>query len=230
MLARLLLADNDPQIGGVLTQVLGAAGYVVQVALDGPTTLDLAAKWRPDLLLIELHLPLLGGQEVCRRIRDWSQVPIIVLTTCGSDDTKVALLDLGADDYVTKPFSPPELLARIRVALRHGERLQHNSGAVATFGHLQIDRARRLVMSQSHTLRLTPTEYNLLVLLSGHAGKVLTHGMILRAIWGPHATQDMNALRVFITQLRRKIEVDPTHPTMILTEPGVGYRFRLPDS
>ena len=229
MPARLLLADNDPQIGGVLTQVLGAEGYAVQVAPDGPTTLDLTAKWRPDLLLIELRLPRLDGQEVCRRIRAWSQVPIIVLTACASDDSKVALLDLGADDYVTKPFSPRELLARIRVALRHGACLQPDGGAVATFGHLQIDRARRLVTAYGRALRLTPTEYNLLLLLSGHAGKVLTHGMILRAIWGLESVQDMNALRVFITQLRRKIEADPADPTFILTEPGVGYRFRPPD-
>ncbi|EFO81130.1 transcriptional regulator [Oscillochloris trichoides DG-6] len=229
MSARLLLADSEPQIVRMLRSVLGTEGYVVQVAADGPMALDLVAKWRPDLILIELRLPLLDGQEVCRRIRDWSQVPIIVLTECTGEDEKVALLDLGADDYITKPFSMRELLARIRVALRHGARLHQDGGSVVNFGSLQIDRSRRLVTHDGRELRLTPTEYNLLVLLSGHAGKVLTHRMILRTIWGPHSEHDLNTLRVFVTQLRRKIEVNPANPTLILTEPGVGYRFRPPD-
>lgn len=229
MSARLLLADNEPQTGHLLKSVLGSEGYVVQIATDGPTALDLAARWRPDLILLELRLPLMDGTEVCRRIRDWSQVPIIVLTECDGEDEKVALLDLGADDYVTKPFSVRELLARIRVALRHVARVYSDSGATVTFGSLQIDRSRRLVTYDGQELRLTPTEYNLLVLLSGHAGKVLTHRMILRSIWGPHSEHDLNTLRVFITQLRRKIEQDPSQPRLIMTEPGVGYRFRPPD-
>jgi two-component system KDP operon response regulator KdpE len=142
---------------------------------------------------------------------------------------KEALLDLGADDYITKPFSLRELLARIRVALRHGARLEHDDRAVLTFGGLQIDRVRRLVTCDGQEIRLTRTEYNLLALLSAHAGKVLTHGMILRTLWGAQTERDNNALRVFITQLRRKIEADPTRPALILTEPGVGYRFRTPD-
>ncbi len=229
MSSRLLLADSEPQMVRMLRSVLGTEGYVVQVATDGPTTLDLVAKWRPDLILLELRLPLLNGQEVCQRIRDWSQVPIIILTECDGEDEKVTLLDLGADDYITKPFSMRELLARIRVALRHGARLHQDGGSVVTFGSLQIDRSRRLVTHDGRELRLTPTEYNLLVLLSGHAGKVLTHRMILRTIWGPHSEHDLNTLRVFVTQLRRKIEVNPATPTLILTEPGVGYRFRPPD-
>lgn len=229
MSVRLLLADNEPQIGRLLKGVLGSEGYDVQIATDGQTALDLVARWRPDLVLIELRLPVLDGQEVCRRIRDWSQVPIIVLSECDGEDEKVALLDLGADDYLTKPFSVRELLARVRVGLRHGARVGVDGGSVVSFGSLQIDRARRLVTSDGQALRLTPTEYNLLVLLSGHAGKVLTHRMILRTVWGPHSEHDLNTLRVFITQLRRKIELDPAHPTMIVTEPGVGYRFRPPD-
>lgn len=229
MSAQLLLADDEPQIGRLLKAVLGSEGYIVQVATDGQTALDVAARWRPDLVLIELQLPVINGYEVCRRIRDWSQVPIIVLTACGSEDEKVALLDLGADDYITKPFGVRELLARIRVGLRHGARMQNNNGSVINFGSLHIDRSRRLVTSDGLELRLTPTEYNLLVLLSGHAGKVLTHRMILRTIWGPHSENDVNTLRVFITQLRRKIEADPSHPRLITTEPGVGYRFRPPD-
>ncbi len=229
MSARLLLADDEPQIGRLLKGVLGADGYTVQVATDGQAALDMVAKWRPDLVLIELRLPVVSGQEVCQRIREWSQVPIIVLTERDSEDEKVALLDLGADDYLTKPFSVKELLARIRVGLRHGARLHSDGGAVVRFGSLQIDRARRLVTCAGQELRLTPTEYNLLVLLSGHAGKVLTHRMILRTIWGTHSENDLNTLRVFVTQLRRKIELDPANPTLIITESGIGYRFRPPD-
>lgn len=229
MSIRLLLADDEPQIGRMLKSALGSEGYSIQIATDGQAALDLVTKWRPDLILLELQLPVIDGFEVCRRIRDWSQVPIIVLTACVSEDAKVTILDLGADDYVLKPFGVRELLARIRVGLRHGARLQNEGGAVVTFGNLQIDRARRLVTTLGHEIRLTPTEYNLLVLLSGHAGKVLTHRIILRTIWGPYSENDLNTLRVFITQLRRKIERDPTNPTLIVTEPGVGYRFRSPD-
>jgi two-component system KDP operon response regulator KdpE len=229
MSARLLLADDEPQIGRLLKGVLESEGYTIQIATDGQTALDMVARWRPDLVLLELRLPGVDGAEVCRRIRDWSQVPIIMLTACAGEDEKVATLDQGADDYLTKPFSVRELLARIRVALRHGARLQQNGGSVVSFGSLQIDRARRLVTEAGQELRLTPTEYNLLVLLSGHAGNVLTHRMILRTIWGPHSESDLNTLRVFITQLRRKIELNPANPTLIITEPGVGYRFRPSD-
>lgn len=225
--ARLLVVDDEPQIGRMLKPILGAEGYVVQMAGDGPSALDAVAKWRPDLILLELQLPGLDGFEVCRRIRDWSQVPIIILSACDDEDTKVRALDLGADDFVTKPFGVRELLARIRVGLRHQARLSDSGGAVVSFGTLQIDRARRLVSCAGATIRLTPTEYNLLVLLSGHAGKVLTHRMILRTIWGPGSEHDLNTLRVFITQLRRKIEPDPATPSLIVTEPGVGYRFRV---
>ena len=229
MSARLLLADDEPQIGRMLKNLLSAEGYTLQIATDGQTALDLVAKWRPDLVLLELKLPLLNGDEVCRRIRAWSQVPVIVLTMCDSEDDKVRLLDLGADDYLTKPFSVRELLARIRVGLRHGASLNTEGGAVVNFGTLQIDRALRLVTDNGREVRLTPTEYNLLVLLSGNAGRVLTHRMILRTVWGPHSEHDLNTLRVFITQLRRKIEANPARPLLILTEPGIGYRFRPSD-
>lgn len=229
MSIRLLLADDEPQITRMLRGVLNTEGYMVQVATDGQMAVDLVAKWRPDLVLLELQLPMLDGFEVCRRIRDWSQVPIIVLSMRNHEDDKVTILDLGADDYVTKPFSVRELLARIRVGIRHGAQLHNDAGAVVTFGSLQIDRSRRLVTFDGRERRLTPTEYNLLVLLSGHAGKVLTHRMILRTIWGPYSENDLNTLRVFITQLRRKIEADPTNPSLIVTEPGVGYRFRPSD-
>ena len=229
MSARLLLADDEPQIGRMLKNLLSAEGYTLQSATDGQTALDLVAKWRPDLVLLELKLPLLDGDEVCRRIRAWSQVPVLVLTMCDSEDEKVRLLDLGANDYLTKPFSVRELLARIRVGLRHGASLNTEGSAVVNFGTLQIDRALRLVTDNGREVRLTPTEYNLLVLLSGNAGKVLTHRMILRTVWGPHSEHDLNTLRVFITQLRRKIEANPARPLLILTEPGIGYRFRPSD-
>lgn len=226
MNARLLVVDDEPQIGRMLKTVLGAEGYTVQIVTDGHAAIETVAKWRPDLLILDLKLPVLDGFEVCRRLRTWSQVPIIVLTACDSEDDKVTALDLGADDYMTKPFGVRELLARIRVALRHGAQLNDDGSSVVTFGTLQIDRSRRLVLCGGQEVRLTPTEYNLLVLLSGHAGKVLTHRMILRTIWGPSSEHDINTLRVFITQLRRKIEPDPAHPTLIVTEPGIGYRFR----
>lgn len=227
--ARLLVVDDEPQIGRMLRPILGAEGYTVQVVGDGPSALDMVAKWRPDLILLEIQLPGLDGFEVCRRVRDWSQVPIIILSTRDDEDSKVRALDLGADDFVVKPFGVRELLARIRVGLRRQAHLSDGGGAVVSFGALQIDRARRLVSCAGATIRLTPTEYNLLVLLSGHAGKVLTHRMILRTIWGPGSEHDLNTLRVFITQLRRKIEPDPATPSLIVTEPGVGYRFRVID-
>ncbi len=229
MSARMLVVDDDIQIGRMLKRVLDAEGYTVQIVTDGPMALETVARWRPDLVILDLKLPVLDGFEVCRRIRNWSQVPIIVLTVCDSENDKVTALDLGADDYITKPFGVRELLARIRVALRHGARPDDEGSSVVTFGSLQIDRSRRMVTYGGQEIRLTPTEYNLLILLSGHAGKVLTHRMILRTIWGPASEHDINTLRVFITQLRRKIEPDPAHPALIVTEPGIGYRFRPSD-
>jgi two-component system KDP operon response regulator KdpE len=154
-------------------------------------------------------------------------VPIIVLTVRDSEQDKVEVLDLGADDYLTKPFGMNELLARIRVALRHAARKDAAEEPVLTFGDLQIDRARRLVTLRGQEVRLTPTEYDLLRVLAGHAGKVLTHRMLLRNVWGPTYEQDVPTLRVFINQLRRKIEANPAQPAYILTEPGIGYRFSL---
>ena len=226
MSARILVVDDEPQIGRLLKTSLGARGYEVAVASDGQAALDLAASWRPDLILLDLGLPIIDGLEVCRQVRAWSQVPIIVLTVRDAEQDKVAALDLGADDYLTKPFGTDELLARIRVALRHAARLSVTEEPVRHFDDLMIDLARRLVVVRGQEVHLTPREYELLRVLVLQAGKVLTHRTLLRAVWGGAYEQDVPTLRVFVTQLRRKIEADPSHPTHILTEPGIGYRFQ----
>ena len=226
MSARILVVDDEPQIGRMLKISLGARGYEVAVEGDGLAALDKAASWRPDLILLDLGLPQLDGLEVCRQLRSWSQVPIIVLTVRDAESDKVAALDLGADDYLTKPFGTDELLARIRVALRHAVRLSEADEPVHQFGDLTLDLAHRLVSVRGQEVHLTPKEYELLRVLALHAGKVLTHRMLLRAVWGSAYEQDVPTLRVFVTQLRRKIEADPAHPAYILTEPGVGYRFQ----
>jgi two-component system KDP operon response regulator KdpE len=223
--ARILVVDDEPQIGRLLRTTLGAHGYEVAVAGDGQAALDQVARWRPDVVLLDLGLPILDGLEVCRRLREWSQVPIIVLSVRDAEQDKVAALDLGADDYLTKPFGAGELLARIRVALRHAARGAAPDAPLLHFGDLAIDLTRRLVTRAGQEVHLTPTEYDLLKALATQAGRVLTHGMLLRAVWGSAYEHDAPTLRVFITQLRRKIEADPAHPAHILTEPGIGYRF-----
>jgi two-component system, OmpR family, KDP operon response regulator KdpE len=226
MSERILVVDDEPQIGRMLKISLGARGYEVAVESDGLAALDKAASWRPDLILLDLGLPRLDGLEVCRQLRSWSEVPIIVLTVRDAESDKVAALDLGADDYLTKPFGTNELLARIRVALRHAVRLSATDEPVHQFGELTLDLARRLVSVRGQEVHLTPKEYELLRVFALHAGKVLTHRMLLREVWGSAYEQDVPTLRVFVTQLRRKIEADPAHPAYILTEPGVGYRFQ----
>jgi two-component system KDP operon response regulator KdpE len=226
MSERILVVDDEPQIGRMLKISLGARGYEVAVESDGLAALDKAASWRPDLILLDLGLPRLDGLEVCRQLRSWSEVPIIVLTVRDAESDKVAALDLGADDYLTKPFGTNELLARIRVALRHAVRLSATDEPIHQFGELTLDLARRLVSVRGQEVHLTPKEYELLRVFALHAGKVLTHRMLLREVWGSAYEQDVPTLRVFVTQLRRKIEADPAHPAYILTEPGVGYRFQ----
>ena len=227
MSARILVVDDEPQMGRLLKTTLGARGYEIAVALDGQAALDLAASWNPDVVLLDLGLPVLDGLEVARRLRAWSQVPIIVLTARDTEQDKVTALDLGADDYLTKPFGTDELLARIRVALRRAAGLATPGKPLLQSGDLTIDLAQRRVMVRQQTIHLTPTEYELLRVLATNAGKVLTHQMLLRAVWGNGYEQDVAILRVFVTQLRRKIEPDPAHPFHITTEPGIGYRFQL---
>jgi two-component system KDP operon response regulator KdpE len=227
MSSRILVIDDEPQIRRLLKTTLSVRGYEVALAEDGENGLDLAASWQPDLILLDLGLPTLDGLEVCRQVREWSQVPIIVLTVRDAEEIKVQALDLGADDYLTKPFGTDELLARIRVALRHAAQSTALDQPLLRFGDLSIDLAQRRVIVRDQEVHLTPKEYELLKTLAAQAGKVLTHRMLLRAVWGGAYEQDVPTLRVFITQLRHKIEANPGQPIYILTEPGVGYRFSL---
>jgi two-component system, OmpR family, KDP operon response regulator KdpE len=225
--ARVLVVDDEPQIGRLLTTSLHARGYEVAVATDGQMALEMTATWRPDVVLLDLGLPIIDGLEVCRRVRGWSQVPIIVLTVRDAEPDKVTAFDLGADDYVTKPFGTNELLARIRVALRHGALDSVPDEPILRFGDLTLDLAHRRITIREEDVHLTPTEFELLKVLATQAGKVLTHRMLLQAVWGSNQEQDVGALRVFIAQLRRKIEPKPEQAWYIITEPGIGYRFRV---
>ncbi len=222
--ARILVVDDEPQIRRALRVGLAGRGYDVQLAATGEEALDQAAVSPPDVVVLDLMLPGLSGLEVCRSLREWSQVPVIVLSAKDEERDKVEALDLGADDYLTKPFGMDELLARIRVALRRGG--QPDSPPVLEIGHLVLDQARRLVTVGSDEVHLTPTEYELLRYLMANAGKVLTHRTLLRAVWGAEYEDATDTLRFFIVQLRRKIEPEPSRPTYIRTEAGVGYRFR----
>ncbi|HNP70020.1 MAG TPA: response regulator transcription factor [Kouleothrix sp.] len=225
MSARILVVDDEPQIGRLLRSSLSARGYEVAIAEDGQRGVELAASWRPDVILLDLGLPRLDGLAVCRQVRGWSQVPIIVLTVRDGEHDKVQALDIGADDYLTKPFGIDELLARIRVALRHAQATSP-AEPVLRFGALKIDLAQRRVSLDDREVHLTPKEYDLLCALATQAGKVLTHRMLLRAVWGSAYEHDVATLRVFVTQLRRKIETDSARPSRIVTEPGIGYRFQ----
>ncbi|BDV41149.1 DNA-binding response regulator [Geotalea uraniireducens] len=223
-LPRILVVDDEAAIQRFLQTVLDAGEFSLHRAETGHAALAAAAAVRPDLILLDLGLPDLDGVEVIRRIREWSPVPIIVLSVREREDDKVRALDAGADDYLTKPFGIAELLARIRVALRRS--VQQAPEPVYRVGELEVDLPRRRVTAAGAEVQLTPTEYELLRLLVTHAGKVLTHSQILRQIWGVVYLEQPHVLRVNISNLRRKIEPDPARPRYILTEPGVGYRLR----
>jgi two-component system KDP operon response regulator KdpE len=222
--ARVLAVDDEPAIRRFLQVSLSAHGYRVQEAERGEEALVAVADQRPDLVILDLGLPDLDGIEVTRRIRDWSSVPIIILSVRGQETDKIAALDAGADDYLTKPFSTGELLARMRVCLRRATASLPEP--VFTAGELQVDLASRVVSVGGQEVQLTPTEYDLLRVLVTHAGKVLTHHHLLREVWGPGYDQETHMLRVNISNLRRKIEPDAARPRHIVTEPGVGYRLR----
>ena len=225
MAARILVVDDEVQIRRLLQTGLSGYGYTVELAADGLEAIEKARTLRPDVIVLDLGLPKLSGIEVCQSIRSWSSTPIIVLSVRDTDRDKITALDLGADDYLTKPFSLGELLARIRVALRHSA-TGTSAEPVLQFEDLRIDLPLRQVFVSDQEVHLTPTEYDLLKLLTTHAGKVLTHTYLLREIWGAAYERDTQTLRVFIGQLRRKLGDDPARPRFILTEPGVGYRFR----
>jgi two-component system KDP operon response regulator KdpE len=222
--ARVLVVDDEPAIRRFLHVSLSAYGYAVFEADGGQAALSAVNAARPDLVILDLGLPDLDGIEVTRLLREWTRIPIIILSVRGQEADKIAALDAGADDYVTKPFGAGELLARMRVALRRAGR--SSAEPVFTSDDLTVDLARRQVTVAGREVQLTPTEYDLLRVLVMNAGKVLTHRQLLREVWGMGYEQEMHMLRVNISNLRRKIEPDPTRPHYILTEPGVGYRLR----
>ena len=219
-----LVVDDEPPIRRFLRVALEAQGYRVVEAATAQEAIAQAATRAPDLVLLDLGLPDLDGFEVVRRLREWSAMPVVVLSARGREDDKIRALDAGADDYVTKPFATGELLARMRAALRRRAR-GDDDAAVVECGELRIDLGRRQVTVAGAEVRLTPIEYRLLVALARHAGRVLTHEHLLREVWGPGYTTQHHYLRVYMAQLRHKIEREPSRPRWLLTEPGVGYRF-----
>lgn len=225
---RILVVEDEPQLRFALRRYLEESGYAVREVEDGAGALREFGSFKPDVVLLDLMLPDTSGVDICREIRRASETPIVVLSALGDDKTKVRALDEGADDYLTKPFSMEELFARIRVALRHGSSLRANQPLVKV-GHLTVDLEHRLVTLRDKEVHLSPTEYSLLKYLATHAGKVLTHPMILRAVWGAEYVDDTAVLRTYINQLRSKLEDDPVRPTFIRTEPRVGYRFGSQD-
>lgn len=224
---RILIADDEPQITRVLRTSLSTRGYEVRVAADGESALDTFNDWHPDLVVTDLAMPNMDGLELCRRLRLVSQIPIIVLSVKGEEKTKVEALDAGADDFVTKPFSIEELLARVRATLRRAPApsTEDADSTVLEAGDFRLDVETRKVIVLGKETHLTPKEFELLAHLMRHPGKVLTHRKLLAAIWGPNYGEQTEYLRVFIGQLRKKIEPDPATPRYILTEPWIGYRF-----
>ena len=223
--ARILVVDDEPQILRFLRPALEASGYEMQHAGTGREALRMAANSAPDLIILDLGLPDMDGKDVLTQARQFSSSPIIILSARDREVEKIAALDLGADDYVEKPFAIGELLARLRAALRHARGAATQKTRVEVDG-LVIDMDRRLVRREGVVLKLTPREYDLLCALALNAGRVMTHGQILTAVWGPAHKDDTQYLRVFVGQLRAKIERDPSTPTIIRTESGIGYRFQ----
>ena len=221
--AKILVIDDEPEIRRLLKVGLAAYGYDFAEAATGQDGLYQAVIIRPDIVILDMGLPDMEGLEVVRQIREWSQIPIIMLSVRGQDQDKVEALDLGADDYLTKPFSVSELMARIRVALRHQADLKDEP--IINLGDLYIDLARRMVKVAGIEVHLTPTEYDLLKILVAHVGKVVTHRQLITRIWGAYDQDHSQYLRIYISQLRKKVEKDPTQPKYILTEPGIGYRL-----
>jgi two-component system KDP operon response regulator KdpE len=223
-----LVVEDEPQVMRFLRATLPDHGYRMVEAASGSQALVEASTRGPDLVLLDLGLPDLDGVEVTRRIREWSAVPILVVSARGQERDKVEALDAGADDYLTKPFGTEELLARMRVALRHASRVRGEGGdSVFEAGELRVDLGARLVFLRGEELRLTRTEYRLLAVLVQNAGRVVTHRQLLREVWGPGSSSETHYLRVYMAQLRHKLEDDPAQPRYLLTETGVGYRLRV---
>jgi two-component system KDP operon response regulator KdpE len=225
----ILVVDDEPQILRALRTILLAHHYRVSVARTGEECLALAAAEQPDIIILDLGLPDMDGKTVCSRLREWTQIPIIILSVRNEEHEKVKALDKGADDYLVKPFGIEELLARIRVALRHHARSQGDHETVIASGDIAIDLARHIVTRDGDEVKLTATEFKLLAYLASHADRVLTHQNILNNVWGPEYLNNVEYLRVFMSQLRKKLETDPKLPRYLLSEPGVGYRFVTED-
>ena len=222
--ARVLVVDDEEAIRRFLRVTLASQDYAIIEAASGQAALSETSENRPDIVILDLGLPDIDGIEVIRRLRKWSQIPIIILSVRGSEKDKIEALDAGADDYLTKPFGVGELLARLRAALRHG--VQTTAEVIFESGELRVDLAQRLVTAGGRSVQLTPNEYELLRVFVTHAGRVLTHRHLLHEVWGPEYGDEFHMLHVNISNLRRKIEAVPARPQHIITEPGVGYRLR----
>ncbi|MFZ6026067.1 MAG: response regulator [Chloroflexota bacterium] len=221
----ILVIDDEPQIQRALRTILTARHFRVSLAGRGEEGIALAVAQPPDVIILDMSLPDMDGTQVCARLREWTQVPIIVLSVRDSERDKVAALDKGADDYLTKPFGIEELLARIRVALRHSAQSQSPGQMVVHAGPVAVDLAGHLVTKGGEEIHLTATEFRLLAYLAAHAGRVLTHHMILTNVWDASEADRVEYLRVYMRQLRKKLEDDPDNPAILITEPGVGYRM-----
>ena len=221
----ILVIDDEPQIQRAIRTILTEKQFKVTTAGNGEEGLTLAATNEPDLIILDLGLPDMDGVEVCQRLREWTQTPVIILSVRDSERDKVAALDMGADDYLTKPFGIEELLARVRVALRHAANRKGEQSKVVKAGPLTIDLAWHIVKRSEEEVKLTGIEYRLLAYLASNHGRVLTHQSILSNVWGPADADHTEYLRVYMRQLRKKLEEDPERPQYILTEPGIGYRF-----
>ena len=221
----ILVVDDEAQIARVLKTTLSAQGYGVRTAVDGEQALNEMKAWTPDLVITDLRMPNVDGLQLCRRIRAQSRIPIIILSVKGEETIKIEALDAGADDYVTKPFSVNELLARVRAALRRASEPESEEDTVIDVGDFHIDVPGRRVSVRNHEVHLTPKEFDVLVYLVRHREKVVTHRALLAAVWGPNSLEQPEYLRVSIGHLRKKLEIDESAPRYILTEPWVGYRF-----
>lgn len=222
----ILLIEDEPEIRRFLRASLPAHGFRLHEATTGQNGFIEAQARNPDLILLDLGLPDLDGTDVIRQVREWTKIPIIVLSARDQEQAKVSALDLGADDYVTKPFGINELLARIRTALRHAARTDEGNESIFIVGALKVDFGRRQVLVSGKEVHLTPIEYKLFTTLIRHAGKVLTHRQLLKEVWGPLHVEESHYLRVYMRQLRNKLEKNPAHPWYLVTELGVGYRLR----
>ena len=223
----ILVADDEPEIRRAVTASLHAQGYTVHAAADGAEAVLKAEEFRPELIVLDLMMPGMDGMEACRRLRAWTDVPILILSARSEEIQKVRALDLGADDYLTKPFGMDELTARIRASLRRRRAALPADAPVFTAGGLTVDYGRRLAFKGDRELKLTPHEYEILRFMTQNAERVLTHRQVLAAVWGPEDVEETQYLRVHVSHLRQKIEDNPARPRLIVTEPGVGYRFRV---